>query len=135
MRMLEALIRRLVQPTPRDRAWAAALALFLIANLYYHGAQPYAVDAVAAPWDKAAHMLLFFILGALVWIAFAGRRFWAVLIVCALVAGTDELAQLLNPGREVDLVDWLADVAGVLLAGLLLAQGRRRLHTPARVPR
>ncbi|MCK7502015.1 MAG: hypothetical protein MZW92_77790 [Comamonadaceae bacterium] len=85
--MGEALIRRLVQPAPRDRAWAAALALFLIANLYYHGAQPYAVDAVAAPWDKAAHMLLFFILGALVWVAFAGRRFWAVFIVCAAGGG------------------------------------------------
>jgi VanZ family protein len=133
--MLEALIRRLVQPAPRDRAWAAALALFLIANLYYHGAQPYAVDAVEAPWDKAAHVLLYFILGVLVWVAFAGRRFWVVLIVCALVAGTDELAQLLNPGREVDLLDWLADVAGVLLAGLLLAQGRRRLLTPERVSR
>ncbi len=133
--MLDALIRRLVQPALRDRAWAAALALFLIANLYYHGAQPDAVDAVAAPWDKAAHVLLFFILGALVWIAFSGRRLWAVLIVCALVGGTDELTQLLNPGREVDLIDWLADLAGVLLVGLLLAQGRRRLRMPVRAAR
>lgn len=125
--MLEALIRRLVQPAPRDRAWAAALALFLIASLYYHGAQSYAVDAVPAPWDKAAHVLLYFILGTLVWVAFAGRRFWAVLLVCALVAGTDELAQLFNTGRQVDLMDWLADLAGVLLAALVLAQGRRRL--------
>ena len=119
------LLAALVAPTPRDRIGAAAVALLVIANLFYHGAQPYAVDAIAAPWDKLAHLLLFFVLGALCWVAFAGRRFWVVLAVCALVAGTDELAQLLNPGRDVDVFDWLADMAGVLLAGWLLAHLQR----------
>jgi len=131
-RLIDAAIGRataaLVAPTPRDRAWAAIIALLIIANLFYHGAQPYAVDAVPAPWDKAAHVLLFFLLGALAWVAFAGRRFWAVLMVCALVAGTDELVQLLNPGRAVDAFDWLADVAGVALAGLVLARLRQSVR-------
>lgn len=127
-RLLFASIQRVVHPSPRDRAWATAVALFLIANLFYHGAQPYAVGAVPAPWDKPVHMLLFFMLGTLAWVAFAGRRFWAVLLVCALIAGTDELAQLMNPGREVELLDWLADVAGVALAGLVLAQLRRQVR-------
>lgn len=126
-------IHRVVHPSPRDRAWATAVALFLIANLFYHGAQPYAVGAVPAPWDKPVHMLLFFMLGTLAWVAFAGRRFWAVFVVCAVVAGTDELAQLMNPGREVELLDWLADVTGVALAGLVLAQLRRQVPPP--VPR
>lgn len=125
-RLLLAAIQRVVHPSPRDRAWAAAVALFVIANLFYHGAQPYAVGAVPAPWDKPVHMLLFFVLGTLAWMAFGGRRFWVVLLMCALVAGTDELAQLMNPGRDVELTDWLADVSGVALAGFVLAQLRDR---------
>jgi len=123
--VLEIVFRRLVAPAPKDRAGAAAVALFVIASLFYHGAQPYAVDAVPAPWDKLAHALLFFLLGALIDLAFAGRRFWAVLLVCGVVAGTDELAQLMNPGRDVDALDWLADMAGVLLVGALFAWLRR----------
>jgi VanZ family protein len=122
-----------VAPSPRDRTWAAALVLFIIANLFYHGAQPYAVGAIAAPWDKPAHVLVFFVLGTLAWVAFAGRRFWLVLIVCAMVAGADELAQLFNPGRDVAVSDWLADVTGVALAGVLMARLRRLAI--ARVPR
>jgi VanZ family protein len=130
--MIEALLRRLVAPAPSDRALAAAVALFVIANLFYHGAQPYAVDAVPAPWDKLAHLLLFLLLGTLIDVAFAGRRLWAVLLVCALVAGTDELAQLLNPGREVDAFDWLADMGGAAVAAAMLAWLRRwpRLRAP-----
>lgn len=125
--------RAVVAPTPRDRAWAAGVVLFIIANLFYHGAQPYAVGAIEAPWDKPAHVFVFFVLGALAWIAFAGRRFWLVFIVCAMVAGTDELAQLFNPGRDVAVSDWLADVAGVALSGLLMSNLRRA--TLARAPR
>lgn len=131
--MLKALLRRLVEPASSDRAWAAAVALFVIANLFYHGTQPYAVDAVPAPWDKLAHLLLFLLLGTLIDIAFAGRRRWAVLLVCALVAGTDELAQLLNPGREVDVLDWLADVAGAAVAAASLAWLRRSARLRARL--
>lgn len=122
--VVQRIVRTAVAPSPRERAWAAALVLFIIANLFYHGAQPYAVGAIAAPWDKPVHMLLFFVLGSLAWVAFAGRRFWAVFIVCAMVAGTDELAQLLNPGRDVEIADWLADVAGVALAGVLMTRLR-----------
>lgn len=129
--LLKEFIRRVVHPAPRDRAWAAGIALFLIANLFYHGAQPYAVGAVPAPWDKPAHVVIFFLIGTLAWIAFAGRRFWAVFLVCAAVAGTDELAQLMNPGREVEVFDWLADIGGVALAGLLLSHLRARMLAPA----
>jgi VanZ family protein len=123
--LLQRMLRVATAPTPRDRTLAAALVLFVIANLFYHGAQPYAVGAIAAPWDKPAHVLVFFVLGALAWIAFAGRRFWLVLIVCAMVAGADELAQALSPGRDVAIADWLADVTGVALAGVLMAWLRR----------
>jgi VanZ family protein len=126
--MIKAVLQRLLEPAPSDRAWAAAAALFVIANLFYHGAQPYAVDAVPAPWDKLAHLLLFLLLGTLIDVAFAGRRRWAVLLVCAIVAGTDELAQLLNPGREVDALDWLADMGGAAVAAATLAWMRRSRH-------
>jgi VanZ family protein len=79
------------------------------------------------------HVLVFFVLGALAWVAFAGRRFWLVFVVCAMVAGADELAQLLNPGRDVAISDWLADVTGVALAGVLMT--RLRSAALARVPR
>jgi VanZ family protein len=89
-----------------------------------------AVDAASAPWSKAARVMVFFLLGLLVVVAFAGQRFWAALAVCSIVAGTDDLAQMLDAGREVDLVDWMADIVGVLLAGILFAQRRRT--TPSR---
>lgn len=130
------MLRATFAPTPRDRAWAAGLVLFIIANLFYHGAQPYAVGAIPAPWDKPAHVLVFFVLGSLAWIAFAARRFWLVVIVCALVAGTDELAQLLNPGRDVTISDWLADMTGVALAGVAMTWLRRVASSRLqRVPR
>ncbi len=132
-RLRQHMLRAAIAPTPRDRAWAAALVLFIMANLFYHGAQPYAVGAIPAPWDKPVHVLVFFVLGALAWVAFAGRRFWLVFVVCAMVAGTDELAQLLNPGRDVALSDWLADVTGVTLAGVLMTW--LRSAALARVPR
>jgi VanZ family protein len=116
----ERLRQWLLKPTPRLRVAAAAAALFVIANLFYHGAQSYAVDAIAAPWDKLAHFTLFFVLGLLVSAALGGRRGVIVLALCALVGGTDELAQLLTPGREVDFGDWIADISGAGSAALLV---------------
>jgi len=123
------LARRVAFPVPRDRALAAAGALALIAGVFYYGAQPHLVAPVLAPWDQALRLLLYFVLGTLVWIAFDGRRFWAVLAVCALVAGTDELARLLDGQPSVAVLDLLVDVGSALLAAVLLDRLRLRLAT------
>lgn len=116
----ERLRQWVLAPSPRLRMLAAAAALFVIANLFYHGAQSYAVDAVPAPWDKLAHFTLFVGLGLLISTALGGRRPLVVLALCALVGGTDEMAQMLTPGREVDLSDWMADISGAWFALLVL---------------
>ncbi len=130
----ERLRQWVLKPTPRVRMLAAAAALFVIANLFYHGAQSYAVDAIPAPWDKLAHFALFFALGLLICAALGGRRPLLVLALCALVGGTDELAQLLAPGREVDLSDWIADISGAWFALLVLHFLRTALPAPAAPP-
>lgn len=116
----ERLRQWVLAPAPRVRMLAAAAALFVIASLYYHGATIDAVDALPAPWDKLAHFTLFFGLGLMISAALGGRRPLLVLALCALVGGTPELAQLLSPGREVDLSDWMADISGAWFALLVL---------------
>jgi UDP-2,3-diacylglucosamine pyrophosphatase LpxH len=76
------------------------------------------------PWDKFAHASAF---GAL---AFAldlalrltarslpiYRRHLTVLALVALFAASDEWHQHFVPGRSCDIVDWLADLVGAILA-------------------
>jgi VanZ family protein len=93
------------------------------------------------PWfahqDKIVHMILFGVLALLLFLAFRCERRWTARL-CFLVASlaaslygaTDELHQLLTPGRSPDLADWFADACGaVLFAGVaaLFARGRPAL--------
>lgn len=69
-------------------------------------------------WDKAQHALAFLTLGLLglsAYPAFALR----VLLGLALFAGVIELVQAAVIWRTGDLDDWLADLSGLGLAGLL----------------
>lgn len=67
--------------------------------------------------DKFGHLVVFGNLGVLVANALAtqgvGRtRFWWTFVICALYAVTDELHQVLVPGRSPTVYDILIDVAG-----------------------
>lgn len=129
-------------PFPSRPAWAAALALTVIAASHR--------SAVAAPsvisFDKVAHFCVYGLLATLVQRALPGRRapLVAVLVV-SLFGVTDEVHQAFVPGRSSEVADWVADTLGAILATSLYAgwgwyrtllerplvvPGRRRLLTP-----
>ena len=80
--------------------------------------------------DKLAHLAEYAGFGLLLAVALRGTlrrsRRWvlmvAVVLIGAVVGALDEAYQTTVPGRERELLDWVADVAGVLL-GVGLASG------------
>lgn len=76
------------------------------------------------PLDKAAHFVMYGILGAMAtmgWRA-AGRtpRLLWVLALASLVGVTDELHQSTVPGRSPEIADWIADTIGIAAAAALV---------------
>jgi VanZ family protein len=107
----------------RLRAWILAgayLALIFGLSSIPQGPLSRSVFKVS---DKLAHLAEYAGLGLLLTVAFRrtlrGAKRWVltVVVVCvgALVGALDETYQLTVPGRDRDLLDWVADVAGVLL--------------------
>jgi VanZ family protein len=84
--------------------------------------------------DKIGHLVEFGILAFLVLIAvwpekLMDYRAWIVLASGLIVAALDELWQIRVPGRESDVLDWVADATGftlVWLIGRSLARARYR---------
>jgi VanZ family protein len=103
------------QPPPALRLAASLAALLLAANLFFHGAQPYAVNAIDPPWDKLAHVALHAAFGALALATFGMRRWRLALGCCAMLAAADELFQASLPGRHADAGDFAAGLAGAML--------------------
>jgi VanZ family protein len=81
------------------------------------------------PLDKAAHFLLYGLLGALATWGWqrAGRRprLIAILAVASLVGIADELNQGRVDGRTPEIADWLADTLGIAAAALLILRFTR----------
>ena len=78
------------------------------------------------PLDKAAHFLLYGLLGVLValgwrWSDRSPAILWPLLVAIA-VGATDEMHQRSVPGRSSDVVDWFADVAGIVTACALVVR-------------
>ena len=119
----------LLRPSSPIRLAALLLFTLVVLNLFYHGAQPYSVGLVPAPWDKAVHATLFGGLATLIWVMLGGRRPLADLLAPLGAMGVgvvDEWAQSFVPGRGVDAADLIADAVGALLAVGVLATLRRR---------
>lgn len=81
--------------------------------------------------DKAAHLIEYSVLGALLSFALGARanraRFvtFALLVaVGASVGATDEMIQGVVPGRSKDIFDWMADLVGVAIGVSVLLFGR-----------
>ncbi len=101
------------------RAVAALLAMVFLLGLFVGGAQPEAAGLIAAPWDKLVHASAFLVLTLLFIHGFALP--WRYAACAALLTGlADEWHQHFLPGRSASVEDWLADLAGVLLAAALL---------------
>ena len=80
--------------------------------------------------DKLAHLAEYAGFGLLLTVALRGTlrraRRWVLMVIVVLVGAVvgalDETYQATVPGRERELLDWVADVAGVLV-GVGLASG------------
>ncbi len=71
--------------------------------------------------DKLMHMGAYFIMAILAWRLFKDFfNFYAALLIsfcfCSLYGISDEWHQAYVPGREADLLDWLADSLGAAIA-------------------
>lgn len=121
-------------------AWAA-----LIFVLSSESEPPQPATLAGLPgWSSAAHFGLYFVLGALLYRALLGaggrepgagektqtagkNPYLQALAAGALYAASDEVHQYFVPLRQADPVDWLVDIAGVLVGALaVLAWERRR---------
>ncbi len=102
--------------------WAAILFAFVMAMLPQPPAMP------GTPSDKLQHLAAFFTLAVLARLGFPDRIHLQVLGGLALFGALIEFSQMLPiVGRDGDVGDWLADVAGATLGLLALGAGRRLL--------
>lgn len=79
--------------------------------------------------DKAAHATFFGILCALVVFGVGHRGRSALLIgvlATSLYGAFDEVHQMFVPGRTPDILDWLADTIGAVVAATVVRFSRRR---------
>lgn len=85
--------------------------------------------------DKEAHLLGFYGLSLLCYVAFPHRRRNDLAASLILLAGASELVQAMV-GRDGDLWDWVADVAGVslTLAPLIAENMRRAMREAPNLP-
>jgi VanZ family protein len=78
-------------------------------------------------WTSMAHFALYFILGALLFLACGTLRNWRhsniylfAVIIGILYGMTDEMHQSFVPGRMMDALDWLVDCLGVSTGTLIM---------------
>ena len=76
------------------------------------------------------HFMLYAVLGALYYLALpGGTRAWRVVLAIGLASVygvSDEFHQSFVPGRTPDVMDWLVDTAGAMLAVLVVRAGISR---------
>lgn len=102
----------------RIRAWGPAVGWAFV--LFVLSALPNLRGAPSFPFsDKVAHVILYAVLGAALawgWARSPRSVPHAVLLIAGALYGvSDEWHQMYVPGRTPDLVDWIADVIGVLV--------------------
>lgn len=87
------------------------------------------------PLDKAAHFVMYGLLGILATIGWRKARgqprlFW-ILLLASLVGVVDEVNQRFVPHRSSEVTDWLADVAGIGVGALLILRYKGPLNVAA----
>lgn len=107
-------------------AWAVLIVVLTVAPMPVSGA-----SLTVPGLDKLVHAALF---GILAWLALQARArggarrppVWFLLVAIGVFAGADEWVQQFITGRSADLMDWIADMTGVLSAVLILASAPMR---------
>ncbi len=109
-----------------------ALAVGYMAGIFVLSSLPVptpAEEALARVGDKALHVLEYMVLALLLAFAIGSGppprlRRWAPLIALAVAvvyAATDEFHQSFVPGRDADVLDYVADLAGATLGAAVQA--------------
>ncbi len=98
---------------------AALMATILLGS---SGGAPSAPGFMLFPHvDKLVHFLVFGLVATAVYRAFppwvrSRKRFIGAILITMLFGIVDETRQGFNPERQMDLVDWIADFSGALVA-------------------
>jgi VanZ family protein len=119
--------------------WRAAAPAWMVLMFWLSSRSDFPEPSLLPEWlpiDKLAHLLLFAVLAALLYLA--GLRAPLAVLGAALYGMTDEVHQMFVPGRSPDVRDWLADTLGAVL-GVWAAQtwetARRRRAQAVRMSR
>jgi VanZ family protein len=93
----------------------SALALAEMGGIWFLSSRSMPLGACELPFphaDKVAHFLLFFLLSFL-WSQALGKSAWPMAVAIAVFWGAlDEGHQFFVPGRDADVLDFLADALG-----------------------
>lgn len=110
----------------RQWLWIFRFAFFgACVGVLFLALKPQPVQAVFANADKVYHLLAFGVLSALSLLAWPRLHpLWSMMLL-ALLGGGIELVQALEPTREAQLSDLVADLCGIV-SGLVLAFFPRR---------
>ena len=111
------------------RRLSLLLALALMALLFYLSHQPsLETPMLFSGQDKVLHAAVYALLGLLLLAAQprqAQGYSWQQVGISALIASlyglSDEIHQYFIPGRSSEVLDWVADTVGALIAASLLA--------------
>ncbi len=115
-------------PPRLQKPFRLAIVVVAAMTAYAALASPYLRFLSVPPMDKALHVSASFVLALLLrWSL--GLPLVIVMLLTAAIGGGVELLQFVIPHRNPGLDDFLADVAGAVIAGVLLSLIRIRRQT------
>lgn len=105
------------------------LAAAWMATIFYVSSLPFIpTPNLFSNQDKLFHLVVYGILGVLLLLSFrykspgyTGLQITLAVTLASLYGISDEIHQSFVPGRELELLDWLADTLGALSATFILA--------------
>ena len=115
------LLDPLLRPAERTRWLCLLLLVALVTTMLFIGSRPGIEAAIPTPpWDKIAHFVVFGGFATMAWIVMRGGSEAGPIAVAGLISLMDEGMQYYSPGRTAAFADIVADLAGALLAVLVL---------------
>ena len=124
------------------RRLSLLLALAWMALLFYLSHQPSLDAPMLFPGqDKVFHAAVYGVLGLLLLAAqprkaqgYSWRQVGISTLIASLYGLSDEIHQYFVPGRSSEVLDWVADTVGALIAVSLLAWLSRKWKSAGAVP-
>ena len=124
------------------RRLSLLLALAWMALLFYLSHQPGLQTPMLFPGqDKFLHAAVYAVLGVLLLAAqprqaqgYSRQQVGISVLIASLYGLSDEIHQYFVPGRSSEVLDWVADTVGALIAASLLAWLSRKWKSAGAVP-